>query len=131
MTRLAVCCAIIGFVLSSSLGGQQAAPAAQPPVFRSGVNLVLVDVVVRDRSGAVVRGLTANDFELLENGVRQNILTFASEDITSNAAPIENASTLGAAAAVSAARLAAPAAPPATSPAVAPDAASPGRRRSG
>ena len=108
---------IIGFVLSSSLGGQQPAPPAQPPVFRSGVNLVLVDVVVRDRNGAVVRGLTADDFELLEDGVRQQILTFAFEEITSNAAPIENASTLGAAAAASAARTAAPA--PAASPAAA------------
>ena len=55
---------------------QQPAPAtpAQPtPVFRSSVNLVLVDVVVRDRNGAVVKGLTADDFELLEDGVRQQI----------------------------------------------------------
>ena len=34
-------------------------------------------------SGAVVRGLTADDFELLEDGVRQQILTFAFEEITS------------------------------------------------
>ena len=46
-------------------------------MFRSGVNLVLVDVVVRDRNGAVVKGLTADDFELLEDGVRQQIVTFA------------------------------------------------------
>jgi VWFA-related protein len=117
MMRLAVSCLIIGFVLSSSLGGQQPAPAAQAPVFRSAVNLVLVDVVVRDRNGAVVRGLTANDFELLENGVKQDILSFAFEDITSNAAPIENASTLGAAAATSAARTAPAASPAAAAPA--------------
>ena len=30
-------------------------------MFRSTVNLVLVDVVVRDRNGAVVKGLTADD----------------------------------------------------------------------
>jgi VWFA-related protein len=116
MTRLAVSCLIIGVVLCSSLGGQQPAPTPQAPVFRSGVNLVLVDVVVRDRNGAVIKGLTANDFELLENGVRQDILSFAFEDVTSNAAPIENASTLGPAAA--AARTAPPAAAaPAPSPA--------------
>ena len=59
--------------LSSPTGaasGQQPAPSQPPPVFRSGVNLVLVDVVVRDKTGAVVKGLTADDFELLEDGVR-------------------------------------------------------------
>jgi VWFA-related protein len=120
MMRLAVSCLIIGFVLSSSLGGQQPAPAPQSPVFRSTVNLVLVDVVVRDRNGAVIKGLTANDFELLENGVRQDIVSFAFEDITSNAAPIENASTLGAAAAATGARTAAPAVATASPGAAAP-----------
>ena len=58
----------------------QQRPAAAP-AFRSGVNLVLVDVVVRDRSGAVVKGLTADDFELLEDGKPQQIVTFAYEEI--------------------------------------------------
>jgi len=84
--------------------GQQAppprppAPAQTTPVFRSSVNLVLVDVVVRDKSGAVVKGLKIDDFELLEDGVRQQILTFASEQITTTAAPVSTSSTLAAAA---------------------------------
>src|SRR5439155_23388474 len=49
---------------------------------------------VRDRNGAIVRGLTADDFELLEDGARQQIVTFAFEDIGKNAAAIENASAL-------------------------------------
>src|SRR5262249_23718035 len=60
----------------------------------SSVNLILVDVVVRDKSGAVVKGLTADDFDLLEDGVRRPILTFAFEEIKPTAAPIETASTL-------------------------------------
>src|SRR6185369_1765805 len=68
----------------------------QPPAFRSSINLALVDVVVRDRSGAVVTDLTADDFELLEDGVRQKIVTFAFEQIRSTAAPIDNASALAA-----------------------------------
>ena len=96
--RLAICFAVIGLVANAELVGQQPA-TTPPPVFRSSVNLVLVDVVVRDRTGAVVRGLTADDFELAEDGARQQILTFAFEDIKSNAAPIENVSTLTAAAA--------------------------------
>ena len=91
---------LVGLVASAALVGQQAAPAPsqQPPTFRSSINLVLVDVVVRDRSGAVVKGLKADDFELQEDGARQQILTFAYEEVTSNAAPIVNASTLTSAA---------------------------------
>jgi VWFA-related protein len=112
---------MLGLVGSAALVGQQPAPPQQPPTFRSSINLVLVDVVVRDRSGAVVKGLKADDFELQEDGVRQPILTFAYEEVTSNAAPIVNASTLATAAnqprtatASAPAAAAAPSAPPAT-----------------
>ena len=76
--------------------GQQA-PPPPTPVFRSSVNLVLVDVVVRDKNGAVVSGLKMDDFELLEDGVRQQIVTFATEVIATNAAPVAATSTLSAA----------------------------------
>jgi len=46
---------------------------AQTPTFRSGVNLVEVAAVVRDRDGRVVPDLTAADFEILENGVPQKV----------------------------------------------------------
>src|SRR5437879_5248847 len=85
MRRRLAALGVLGLVMSVALGGQQSAPPSQTPVFRGGVNLVLVDVVVRDRTGAIVQGLTANDFELLEDGVRQQILTFAFEHITTNA----------------------------------------------
>src|SRR5215471_16288033 len=81
----------------ATLGDQEAASRQPTPTFRSGVNLVLVDVVVRDRTGAVVRGLTSDDFELLEDGTRQQILTFAFEDIKADALPIDRATTLTAA----------------------------------
>jgi hypothetical protein len=79
---------------ASTLVAQQTSPASQPPVFRSSVNLVLVDVVVRDRSGAVAKGLTADDFELLEDGVRQQILTFAYDEVRADAPAVERATTL-------------------------------------
>ena len=109
----------VALVLSATaalVGQQQPPPAAPTPVFRSSVNLVLVDVVVRDRSGAVVKGLKLEDFELLEDGVRQQILTFASEEVTATAAPLTSAATplSTAAASATAARsptAAAPAAP--------------------
>ena len=88
MRRRVAAFGVFGLLTSAALGGQQqSAPPPQTPVFRTGVNLVLVDVVVRDRAGAVVKGLKTDDFELVEDGVRQQILTFAYEEITSNAAP--------------------------------------------
>ena len=73
----------VGLLLAAvtPLGGQQATPAA-PPVFRSGVNIVLVDVVVRDKKGAQVANLTSNDFQLFEDGKPQQILTFSYEEIS-------------------------------------------------
>src|SRR5262249_55863601 len=85
----------VGLAASASLLAQQSTPPpTQTPIFRSGLNLVLVDVVVRDKTGAVVRGLTADDFELLEDGARQRIVTMAYEEIKAGAPPIENTSML-------------------------------------
>src|SRR6266849_634937 len=49
--------------------------------------LVVVPVVVRDGSGAPVKGLKKTDFTVLENGKEQPISTF--EEINTNAAPIK------------------------------------------
>ncbi|GMV23226.1 MAG: hypothetical protein AMXMBFR57_31750 [Acidimicrobiia bacterium] len=53
-----------------------AAPAAQqqeqPQTFRASAAMVIVDVSVR-RAGAPVEGLSATDFVLLDNGVRQTV----------------------------------------------------------
>ena len=49
---------------------------ATPPLekqFVSGTTAVVVDVVVRDKKGNPVTDLRASDFELLEDGVRQEI----------------------------------------------------------
>src|SRR5262249_49035263 len=51
------------------------------PVFRSGTDLVLVNVVVRDKSGAVVRGLTRDDFTITEDDKAQTITTFDFEEL--------------------------------------------------
>jgi VWFA-related protein len=72
-------------VLSVPLSAQQ----APTPAFRSNVSVVVVDVVVRDKSGAIVRGLTANDFELREDNRPQQIRSFDFEEVTTApAAPL-------------------------------------------
>ena len=47
-----------------------------PPVFRSAVNLVQVDAYITDSQGNPVTGLTADDFEVREDGRSQSIAYF-------------------------------------------------------
>ncbi|HJR61096.1 MAG TPA: hypothetical protein VJ813_16915, partial [Vicinamibacterales bacterium] len=47
--------------------------AQQPPTFKSGVQLVEVDVRVFDKDGRFVADLTRDDFELVESGAPQKI----------------------------------------------------------
>ncbi len=61
--------------------GAQGAPqdqAIQPPVtFRSEINYVEVDARVLDGQGAFVPGLTAADFQVLEDGKPQKVDAFS------------------------------------------------------
>ena len=57
-------------------GGDDQDQQPRPPTFRTGTNLVRVDVSVMDRGGRPVRSLTADDFELRENGAVQSITSF-------------------------------------------------------
>jgi VWFA-related protein len=61
-------------MLAAALSAQT--PAQQRPVFRAAVELIQVDVVVRDRNGTPIRGLTANDFVILDRAKPQQIATF-------------------------------------------------------
>ena len=69
---------------SGALWGQQSPPGS---VFRSRLNLISVDVIVRDKSGAVVRGLTANDFDIREDGRPQEVSSFSFEQVTQKTLP--------------------------------------------
>ncbi|HEV7499703.1 MAG TPA: hypothetical protein VGQ33_06850, partial [Vicinamibacteria bacterium] len=50
--------------------------AGEPPRFESRLDLVQIDVVVVDAKGQPIRGLTPDDFEVLEGGRRQEIASF-------------------------------------------------------
>jgi VWFA-related protein len=65
--------AAIVAVLCAPLVGAQQPPAAGQPVFRSGAELVVETVTVKDKDGKVVEGLTPKDFSVFEDGVQQPI----------------------------------------------------------
>ena len=54
--------------------------APQAPVFRAGVDLVTFGVTVTDRRGSFVGSLTAEDFEIVEDGRPQAIRYFSAGD---------------------------------------------------
>jgi Ca-activated chloride channel family protein len=54
-----------------------AGTAGVPQTFRTGVSLVRVPVVVTARDGTLVRGLTKDDFQVVEDGKTQAIQYFA------------------------------------------------------
>src|SRR5580765_4123939 len=66
-------------ILLSVTSLAQTLPKPQP-VFRSGTELVLVNVGVRDRNGAIVRGLRQEDFALSEDDKAQTITSFDFEE---------------------------------------------------
>jgi VWFA-related protein len=46
----------------------------QPPTYRSGIDMVTTDVIVRDGRGQFVADLKPSDFEVLEDGVKQQVV---------------------------------------------------------
>ena len=92
--------------------GQGAAPQRPAAVFRSSVDLVTVNVVVRDKSGNIVRGLTRDDFTVTEDGRPQTVDTFDFEEVATRAieaAPTAVTTVLGSVGRAPAAPAAAPA----------------------
>ena len=69
------------FVMAAVLAGcwSSSGLSAQQPVFRSGAERVTVAVVVRDRNGRPMRGLSEADFEVTDDGKLRPILDFRNE----------------------------------------------------
>ena len=87
--------ALSAFVVQAFRPAVNAQEPQRKPTFRSGRDLVSVDVVVRDRQGNLVKGLTAADFEIRENGQPQEVLTFSFQEIADTATqPIATAELL-------------------------------------
>lgn len=88
MTRRLVVLAFtwVGF-FAPGLSGQQGQPAQSPPVFRANVDAVELDVFVADQQGNPVTDLTAADFQVEEDDVRQDITSFSLVDIPLRSSP--------------------------------------------
>jgi len=74
--RAAAGLALAALVSAPPPPGRAGQAAQQPPSFAREVELVRVDVVVTDKSGKPVTGLTRDDFVLLDEGTPQSIESF-------------------------------------------------------
>src|SRR5215468_5576236 len=73
---------------TAASGDLRAQAAGQPAaVFRGGTELVLVNVVARDKSGQFVRDLKREDFIVFEDGKKQTIDRAEYEQLARTPAP--------------------------------------------
>ncbi len=80
--RLGLAASTVLFVLAAGLPAQEKPKERAAPVFSSDVSLVLMPVFVIDKDGKAVRGLTAADFEVQQDGKRAEIVSFRYVDTT-------------------------------------------------
>jgi VWFA-related protein len=93
--------ALIGLVGAMPIAAQDQPPQDQTQntqtayTLKVDSDLVLTNIVVRDKkTGEVVRGLTANDFQVQENGKPQKIISFDFQSVD-QAAPLNEATVNG------------------------------------
>lgn len=81
MTRLTSTALLVAAALSATVVAhqQQAQPPQQPTVFRSATRTVPVYATVTDRDGRLVPDLQQADFEIYDNGKKQDISIFENE----------------------------------------------------
>lgn len=101
-SRSSRCLGLIAVVALGSLS-MQAQQSGQPPVrqapqgratFRSGRDLVVVNVVVRDKDGKLVRGLKKDDFTVTEDNRPQTVESFDFEELDTVAEPADIAEAM-------------------------------------
>jgi VWFA-related protein len=62
-------------VLAAGLSAQTPAPTQEKPTFKVSVDMVTNDIMVRDAQGNFVPDLTKEDFEVFEDGVKQDVVS--------------------------------------------------------
>ena len=73
-------CRIGILAMAALVTGGSALVQAQQAAFRAGIDLVQVGVTVTDQDGKFIADLTADDFEIVEEGQTQTITYFARGD---------------------------------------------------
>src|SRR5215813_10572656 len=79
ITIACACTLVVPFPLVS-FGQQSSVPQASPTI-RATTELVLVNVVARDKKGNLIRDLKQQDFTVLEDGQKQQVASFDFENI--------------------------------------------------
>lgn len=72
LSRLALTVALIAVTVMVSAAGQRAP-------FRSGIGIVYLDLTVTAPDGSIVTGLTKDDFEIFDEGVRHDVAVFSDQ----------------------------------------------------
>lgn len=76
-----VCAGTLIVQFPRALFGQQSSVAQTSPAIRATTELVLVNVVARDKKGNLIRDLKQQDFTVLEDGQKQQVASFDFENI--------------------------------------------------
>src|SRR4051812_21493093 len=84
MPRTATLTLLLAFALIAPSESQQ--PQQPAPVFRSGAQLTVETVTVKDKAGRPIEDLTAKDFAITEDGVPQTISFVEFQRVQSDAA---------------------------------------------
>lgn len=83
--RTALAAAAVVAAISVALAGQEPVPGAAPPpgaggtqqpAFRAGVDIVSLNVTVTDPQQRYITDLTSDDFQVFEDGVKQDVTLF-------------------------------------------------------
>ena len=87
---------MLGVLLLGVLSGRAQQDSAPVPTIKVESNIVLTNVVVRDKkTGDVVKGLKASDFTILENGKPQRIASFDYQNVDQAAVLNEKTTVTG------------------------------------
>src|SRR5580693_4096424 len=91
LIRCALCPALCALLIAPAFTQDQQPPDSTTVTFKVNSDLVLTNVVVRDKkTGEIVKGLTDKDFTITEDGKPQRIVSFDFENVD-QAAPLNEA----------------------------------------
>src|SRR5438067_179379 len=76
-----------GIAAAASLAATLSAAAGQVPTFRGGVDLVNLGVTVLDKKGSFITDLKPDEFEVFEDGKKQQVRYFTSGAATDAGGP--------------------------------------------